>query len=140
MKIWKIIIAITLLFLIVGIATAAVTDVDYLKAPTGFEDFLAGMSQKTDNNNMYITIEEMEFNKDAFKNANGINVERIDENFYKFVDANGSFCGAQEKVKINGVEYLVYVEDDSTSDGDFNSYVELLKEFNKLNNLKPIEV
>ena len=135
----KIITLITLLLLAIGIV-AATTEVDYLKAPTGFEDFLAGMSQKEDNPNMYITIDKMEFNKDAFKNANGIKVERLDNNFYKFVDADGDFCGAQEKVRIDGVEYIVYVEEDFKTDGDFNSYVDILKEFNELNTLKPIEV
>ncbi|AMD17425.1 hypothetical protein TL18_04960 [Methanobrevibacter sp. YE315] len=138
MKIKEIIITITLLFLVMGATYSA--NVDFLKAPSGFEDFIAGMSEKTENNNMYLTVDEMEFNKDAFQNGNGLIVEKLDGNIYKYVDTKGDFCGVQEKVKIDGVEYLVYIEEDFTTNGDFNSYLNILKEFNKLNNLEPLAV
>ena len=138
----KIIIAALLLFLIIGVASAS--QFDDLKAPNGYEDMAAGISEKLDNPNVYFYIGEMEYNKDIFENTttNYTNqiVTPLEDNIYKFVDSELNTCGVQEKVKLDGKEYVVSIVEEESTDGDIDSYLTTLKDFNKLNNLEPLKV
>ena len=138
----KILTGLLVLFLVIG--TVCATQYDDLKAPVGYEDMLGGISEQLDNNDVYFSVGEMEFNKDIFENKtddyrNQV-VTPLEDNIYKFVDTKLNDCGVQEKVKLDGKEYLISIVDDGGVDGDIDSYLTTMKEFNKLNNLIPLEV
>lgn len=138
----KILIATALLLLIIGTATA--TQLDSLKAPNGYEDMVAGMTQKLDDSHVFLCTDKMEYNQNVFENytdnLTDQTVTPLGNNIYKYVDTKLNCCGVQEKVKLDGIEYLVYIEDDNGVDGDIDSYLASMKEFNKANNLQPMTV
>ena len=138
----KILIGILLLFLVIGIASAS--QVDSLKAPNGYEDMATGISEKLDNPDVYFYIGEMEFNKDVFENITNNHTNQIvtpiEKNIYKFVDSELNWCGVEEKVKLDGKEYVISIIDESGTDGDIDSYLTTMKEFNKLNNVIPMTI
>jgi len=120
------------------------TQYDNLKAPAGYETMAAGISEKLDNHDVYFYVGEMEFNKDIFENktddyTNQV-VTPLEDNIYKFVDSKLSSCGVQEKVKLDGKEYLISIVDEQGADGDIDSYLTTMKEFNKINNLIPMTI
>ena len=134
----KIVIGLLLMFLVIGTVCAA--QYDDLKAPAGYEDMAAGISEKLDNQDVYFYVGEMEYNKEVFDNDTTQTVTLLEDNIYKFVDTALDDSGVQEKVKLDGKEYLVAIVDEGSIDGDIDSYLTAMKEFNKLNNLIPLEV
>lgn len=135
----KIVLGILIVFIAMGIVAAA--QADSLKAPSGYEDMMGtGVSNKLDNREVFVYVGEMEFNQGIFDSNENQTVTLMEDNMYKFSDTSLNECGVQEKVKMDGKEYLVSIVDESTSDGDFNSYLTTLKEFNNLNHLIPLKV
>ena len=135
----KIIIGISLLFILLGSA-AATDEIDSLKSPTGYDNIAAGIADNSDNENIYIYIGDMEYNKEIFDNTTDYTVTLIEDNIYKFVDTNLKDSGVQEKIKINNKEYLVSIIDEESTDTDFDAMLNSIKEFNKLNNFEPEEI
>ena len=85
----------------------------------------------------------MDNNPDVFES--NINeqyiVSNIGNNTYLFTDELLNMYGFQEKVTIDGVDYLVSISKDSPlSNADKTLLKEDLEKFNKDNNLKPIAV
>lgn len=139
MKKLKIIIGISLLFILLGSATAT-DEIDSLKSPAGYDNIAAGIADNSDNENIYIYIGDMEYNKGIFDNTTDYTVTLIEDNIYKFVDTNLKDSGVQEKIKINNKEYLVSIIDEESVDTDFDAMLNSIKEFNKLNNFEPEEI
>ena len=135
----KILIGISILFLCLGIVTAS--QYDDLKGINGYEDMIAGISENLDNKDIYFYVGEMEVNKGIFDNTTGVTVIEInDTEIYTFVDTDLDCCGVQEKVMLDGKEYLVSIVDESGINGNLDEYYKSLEEFNKVNNLVPLEV
>ena len=143
----KITITLFLLFLLVGIASA--TDYKELKVPDGWESMHNGNYHELGDSpgqgsgrNIMI----MEYN-----NANCADFleNNSEDNYFIYKNSDGSYnytdevinydIGCFEVVKIDGKEYFVLFSSNigKSYDGTIN---DIMLEFNKLNNLKPIEV
>ena len=146
MKIWKILIGISILFLLIG--SAAAVKVDSLKT---MEDYTAwddnGYSNYTTNSNRYFFVEKVDLDdslKDEWFN-NHTDLEYmtmpVGDNIYYFEDEGFEFYGYQEVVEIDGTNYMISINQNShLSPGEKNLYLQDLKDFNKLNNLEPIAI
>ena len=129
----KILTIMALLILCTGICFAA--NIDDVKLPDGFNK----QSDHVAKNDKY----ELSINKYAaedkdilFTNGDGYNVITGDIN--KYTDKQVKHEGCFEIVEINGEKTVVEIYYDGLSNQD--KCFEYLQEFNKLNNLKPIEV
>lgn len=149
MKIWKIITIITTLFLLTGIAYA--TDINNLQTPQGWEALGGGSYHETGDSpgqgsgrNMMIqeshdSIEEeyttnlTEDNYYAFKNS---------DNTWNYTDGSNQCSGCFEVVKIDDKDYFIVftTQDNVEFTSDTLTTYDLMMEFNKLNNLDPIEI
>ena len=58
---------------------------------------------------------------------------------FNFTDGVNEIVGVNELVKINNKEYLVEFWIDSNENITFDNFYDALDEFNKLNNLEPID-
>ena len=149
MKIWKILTIITITFLLIGIVSA--TDIDNLKVPDGWKSLGGGSYHEEGDSagqgngrNMMIQessdsiVEEYttnltEDNYYAFKNT---------DNTWNYTDGSNQDSGCFEVVKIDGKDYFVVFStaDDVEFTSDTLTTYELMMEFNKLNNLDPVEI
>lgn len=137
---WKLLLGIGILFLLIGSATAF--DVDTLKTPFGYSDIKDGTAMLNDGHTQ-LYVGKMDDNPDVFES----NVEEqyiisdIGNNTYLFTDDLLQMYGFQEKVNIDGVDYLVSISKDSPlSNADRTLLKEDLDKFNEKNNLEPIAV
>lgn len=148
MKIWKMITAITLLLLLVGMVVA--TDINNLKVPDGWESAGKGNyheigdspGQGSGRNLMVM----------EYTNPNcGEFFENGTDDYFIYKNSDGSYNftdwilnrdeGCFEVVEIDGKQYFLLFS--SNIDKDYSgkmSIYDTMLEFNKLNNLKPIEV
>ena len=136
----KIIIAAALLLLIIGAASA--TEIDDLKVPFGYSDMKDGMSYLNDGHTT-LYVGPMELNEEAFETnlEDSYVVSDIGNNTYVFTDDLLQMYGLQEKVTIDGVDYLVCIYKDSPlSNADKELLKDDLDSFNEKNNLEPIAV
>ena len=137
---WKILIGISILFLVMGIVTAS--QFDDLKAPDGYEGMMMGTSMKEGNSQISIVVDKQVNNPTAFQNVtdslSAQTVTPLGEHIYKFVDSKLNCRGVEEAVTIDGIKYVVWFEDDSGADGSVDELLSALKEFNSINNLQPI--
>lgn len=143
----KIIIGATLLFLLIG--SVAAFEINSLKTVEDYGPWDAnGYSNYTTNSNRYFLVEKIYKLDDDFKDEWFNNhpeyeytAELVDNNIYKIADNTFEFYGYQEVVEIDGDNYMVSINQNSKlSPGEETSYLEDLKEFNKLNNLEPVEI
>ncbi|MDD6776882.1 MAG: hypothetical protein PUD86_06280 [Methanobacteriaceae archaeon] len=139
-----------LLLIILGIFMSAsiVCAVDYtsLKNPKDFKVFdKDGVSEKETDDRVKLTV--VPINDDIIKYMTG-NGEKNDGNIYKYVDFGYSakddkfgYEGYTEVVDIEDEQYVVSVLFDSKmSPSEEIEFLDVLNEFNKLNNLKPVAV
>ena len=136
----KIIIGISILFLLTTAVSA--TDIDKLKVPFGYSDLKDGLSMLNDGHTQ-LYIGKMSDNEGVFDSNidEQYIVSDIGNNTYIFTDDLLKMYGFQEKVTIDGVDYLVSISKDSPlSNADKTLLKEDLDKFNKDNNLKPIAV
>ena len=131
-----------LLFLVIGAVSAADFDVDTLKVPFGYSDLNDGVALLNDGHTE-LYVGKMDDNPGVFES----NVEEeyivtdIGNDTYMFIDDLLQMYGFQEKVNIDGVDYLVSISKDSPlSNADRTLLKEDLDKFNEKNNLKPIAV
>lgn len=141
-KILKILMGIGLILLLIGSVTAAEFDVDTLQVPFGYSDLKDGTSMLNDGHTQ-LYVGKMDNNPDVFES----NVEEqyivtdIGNDTYMFIDDLLEMYGFQEKVNIDGVDYLVSISKDSPlSNADRTLLKEDLDKFNEKNNLEPIAV
>ena len=141
---------IILVLLVLGIflSTSIVCAVDYtsLKNPSDFKAFdNTGLSTKETDGRVELTV--VPINDDTIKYIKG-NSEKTDGNIYKYVDfgysaKDGKFGyeGYTEVVDIDGEQYVVSVLFESKmSPGEEKEFLNVITEFNKLNNLEPVSV
>ena len=136
----KLIIGITILFLLIGIVSA--TQFDDLKAPDGFEGMMMGTSMKNGDAKVSILVDKQVDNPTAFQNVtdslSAQTVTPLGDHIYKFTDSKLNCRGVVEAVTIDGIKYVVWFEDDNGADGSVDDLLSSLKEFNSVNGLQPI--
>lgn len=142
MKILKILIAMSIIFLLLGVVSAEEFDVDTLQVPFGYSDLEGGTAMLNDGHTQ-LYVGKMSLNEEVFDS----NVEEqyivtdIGNDTYLFTDDLLQMYGFQEKVNIDGVDYLVSISKDSPlSNADKTLLKEDLDKFNEKNNLEPIAV
>lgn len=145
----KLLIGMGMILMIMGMVSA--TDINNLKMPDGWESIGGGSYHEIGDSpgagsgrNMMI----MEFN-DA--NCGDFMQNNTEENYFIFKNADGSYNftdwvlnkdeGCFEVVEIDGKQYFMLFTSNIDKDysSDKNIY-EIMLEFNKLNNLKPIAI
>ena len=136
----KIIILLTLLLLTIGIVSAV--NIDDFAVPSGYGDLKDGTSYLNDGHTT-LYIGKLSDNENAFESdiKTGYIVSDIGDNISSCIDEGESMYGIQEKVVIDGVEYLVCIYKDSElSTADKTLLSDDLKSFNEKNGLEPIAV
>ena len=141
---------IILLLVMLGIFMSAniVCAVDYtsLKNPENFKAFdSTGVSEKDTDGRVQLTV--VPVNDDAIKYMTG-NGDKSDDNIYKYVDFGYSakddkfgYKGYTEVVELDGEQYIVSVLFESQmSPSEEIEFLDVLTDFNELNNLEPIAV
>ncbi|WP_407411047.1 hypothetical protein [Methanobrevibacter sp.] len=139
-----------ILLILLGVFLTAnvVCAVDYtsLKNPANFKAFdNTGLSTKETDGRVELTVVPVNENSIKYITGNG---EKIEDNIYKYTDfgysekhAKFGYEGYTEIVDINGEQYVVSVLFDSKmSPSEEKEFLNVITEFNKLNNLKPISV
>ena len=143
----KIAIGISMLFLLLG--SAAAFEINTLKTLDDYNTWdNNGYSNYTTNSNRYFLVEKITDFDDDFKNEwfnshpeNKYTVEPAGDNIYQMADDTFNFYGYQEVVEIDGTNYMVSINQNSKlSPGEESDFLNDLKEFNKLNNLEPLEI
>lgn len=146
-KIIKILIGVSILFLLLG--SAAAFEINSLKTLPDYTAWDAnGFSNYTTNSDRYFCVEKIGTFDDDFKDEWFNNhpeyeytTESIGDNIHKFADNNFKFYGYQEVVEDGGDYYMVSINQNSKmSPSEETGFLNDLKEFNKLNNLEPIEI
>lgn len=140
MKTKIVIIGIILLFTI-GIVAA--TNIDDFKVPDGYNNLNDGVASYTTNMDRMIYVEKVtgDYKTDWFTNTSDMTVINVGDNIYSYEDTVLDTYGYQEIVEIDGDTYMVSFDQDSKlSPSEQNSFLDDMKEFNKLNNLEPMEI
>lgn len=146
-KIITILIGISILFLLLG--SAAAFEINSLKTLPDYTAWDAnGYSNYTTNSNRYFCVEKIGTFDDDFKDEWFNNhpeydytTETVGNNIYKMADNNFKFYGYQEVVEDGGDYYMVSINQNSKmSPSEETSFLNDLKEFNKLNNLEPVAI
>lgn len=141
MKISKI--SLTILILICAVGIAAAAELPDIKVAEGYNDLGNGSYfNEAKNIEMDIITEDLEDLDDYLKNDNDVKYTvtpgKLNYTF-NFTDGVNEIVGVNELVKINNKEYLVEFWIDSNENITFDNFYDDLDEFNKLNNLEPID-
>ena len=137
-----------LIILGIFLTASTVSAIEYtsLKNPTDFKAFdNTGLSTKETDGRVELTIVPVNENSIKYITGNG---EKIENNIYKYTDfgysekhAKFGYEGYVEVVDIDGEQYVVSVLFESKmSPSEEKEFLDVLTEFNKLNNLEPIEI
>lgn len=146
-NITKILIGISILFLLLG--SAAAFEINSLKTLPDYTSWDAnGFSNYTTNSDRYFCVEKIgafddDFKDEWFNNHTDFKftVKPVGDNIYNMADDTFNFYGYQEVVEDNGDYYMVSINQNSKlSPSELNGFLKDLKEFNKLNNLEPIAI
>lgn len=121
-------------------------DYTSLKAPKDFKAFdSSGVSEKETDGRVQLTVVPINDNSTKYITGNG---EKNEDNIYKYVDFGYSakedkfgYEGYTEIVEIDGEQYVASVLFESKmSPSEEKEFLDVLTEFNKLNNLKPVVI
>jgi hypothetical protein len=135
----KIFIGFILLFLIIG-TVSTVTAIN-LEIPMGYEKEIDGYYHFVSDEEQHLYIGDMDVNNDIFKNATNYKVSNIGNNLYTFEDTELNSYGIQEKVTINGTDYLVSIDKKTPlTDRELSTFKDDLMSFNKLNKVKAMPI
>ena len=143
----KILIGLLLMFMVIG--TCVAFEINELKTIPDYTGWDAnGYSNYTTNSDRYFLVEKIHSFDDDFKDEwfnNHTDWEfttyPVGDNIWYVEDNTFEFYGYQEVAEIDGDYYMVSVNQNShLSPSEMNLYLQDLKDFNKLNNLEPIEV
>ena len=146
MKHKKIILLLIILGIFITVNIASAVDYTTLKNPTDFKAFdNTGLSEKETDGRVQLTIVP---NNDTITKYITGNGEKIEDNIYKYTDFGYSakdnkfgYEGYTEVVNIDDEQYVVSVLFESKmSPGEEKEFLNALTEFNKLNNLEPVEI
>lgn len=117
-----------------------------LKNPTDFKAFdNTGLSTKSTDGRVELSVLPVNDNSTKLITGNG---DKVESGIYKFSDFGYSelhskfgYTGYVEVVEIDGEQYVVSVLFESKmSPGEESEFLNVLKEFNKLNSLEPLEI
>ena len=136
----KIILVLTI-FLLIG--TVCATDIDSLKTPTDCKELKDGTGAFTNHIDRMLYVEKVsgDYKTDWFTNTSTMTVKDVGDNIYLYSDTDLKTYGYQEIVNIDDTDYMVSINQNSKlSPSEEKLLLESMKEFNKLNDLKPIEV
>lgn len=142
-------IAIFTIFLLLSVGFASAFEINELKTIEDYTDFDSnGYSNFTTNSDRYFLVEKIrsfddDFKEEWFENNTSIEytVIPMDDNIFSVADDTFEFYGYQEVVEIDGDYYMVSINQNSKlSPGEETLYLSDLQDFNKLNNLEPVEV
>lgn len=148
MKIWKIITALTILFLFIGMVSA--TDINNLKVPDGWKALGGGSYHEEGDSpgqgsgqNMMIQKWDDSFKEEYYQNITEeqYTVTDTGNNTYMYIDDFNQNAGSFEVVEIDGEKYFVNFWTVDNMDVEEIADTSLfMQEFNQLNNLEPVEV
>ena len=149
MKTWKIIIGISILFLLIGMVSA--TDINNMKVPDGWKALGGGsyheegISQGQGSGRNMMIQESSDSIVDEYTTnvtADNYYVYANSDNTYNYTDGSNQDSGCFEVVDIDGKDYFIVFStlDNVEFTSDTLTTYELMMEFNKLNNLEPVEV
>ena len=137
-------IVLSLLFLVLIIGTANAVDMSNLKTPENFEDIGDGVFVLYDSlknaDEILSIVEYHEHDWDDYTTNDTENKYTVYEqnHTYNYTDNSVNEIGSFELIKINGTKYIVdFAKNGATNDLEFTYWN--LMEFNKLNNITPIE-
>ncbi len=137
---------IILLLLIFTIGTVTAIEYTSLKTPDNFKDFdTFGVSEKETDGRVKLTVVPVEDDAVKYMKSNG---EESQDHIFKYKDFGYSakdhkfgYEGYTELVEFDGERFVVSVLFDSKmSPSEENEFLSVLTDFNKLNNLEPVEV
>ena len=136
-NIFKILISVSILFLIVGSVYAA--DLSDVQLPT---DFKSKSDVYAVNGEFVLT--SMEFDK--YRDYDALFTEtphyqiKSENNIHNFTDGEWDSVGVFEIVEIDGKPVVIDIYYNKNDDAKIKECYDYLLEFNKLNNLEPIQV
>ena len=145
----KILIGLSVLFLIIGACYAAYPN-EIFKAPNGLEPIGHNDFVDKQGHNIQIIENSDSTHKTWFENNTEtgyiVTPYEANNNFYMYSDASevdpnkAEAVGVIEIVEKEGVKYIVSSWSAKDTDADFKMVADNLLEFNKLNNLKPVAI
>lgn len=148
MKIWKIIIGLSVLLLLIGMVSA--TDINNLKVPDGWKSLGDGSYHEEGDSpgqgsgqNMMIQKWSDSFKDEYYQNNSDekYSVQDTGNNTFMYIDDMNQNAGSFEVVEIDGQKYFVNFWTVDNMDVEKIADTSLfMQEFNKLNNLEPVEV
>ena len=142
MKLTKISLAILILICAVGMVSAV--ELSDIKVADGFENLGAG-NYANDANNINIDIineKDVKPLKSIFENDTGVKYTTVPgklNNTFNYTDGVNEQAGIDELVKINDKEYVIEFYAYNDDNVSIDKIYDALEEFNKLNNLTPID-
>lgn len=142
MKLKKISLAILLLICAVGMVAAV--EISDIKVADGFQNLGDG-NYGNDANNINIDIideKEVKPLKSIFENDSGVKYTTVAgkiNNTFNYTDGVNEQAGIDELVKINDKEYVIEFYAYNDDNVSIDKIYDALEEFNKLNNLTPID-
>lgn len=131
-NILKIVIGISIIFLLIG--TVSAFDIDDFKAPFSFGDFKGGQSINEIDSSIQFYI--YDFDAADYSSDEDFDVTPLENNTYKVYDKLMKSTGVQEKISVDGSDFTVYLFGNT----DFENLEGYLNQFNKENNVTPLEV
>ena len=139
-SITKIIIGISILFLLIGFVSA--TNLSNLKVPIGYNEETDGYYYLNTDEDSHLYVGKLSDNEGVFDNDTGYMVIPIGDNIYFYCDSGLQSTGLQEIVKIDGTDYLVSFYKDNyignMKDTELQMFHDDIEKFNKDNKFTPI--
>lgn len=134
---------IILILLIFTIGFVSATNIDDLKTPDECDNLKDGVAAFTNHIDRMLYVEKVsgDYVADWFTNTSDMTVSNVEDNIYLYSDETLEIYGYQEIVEIDGVTYMVSINQGSKlSPSEEKLLLEDMKDFNKLNNLEPVEI
>ena len=134
---------IILILLIFTIGFVSATNIDDLKTPDECDNLKDGVAAFTNHIDRMLYVEKVsgDYVADWFTNTSDMTVSNVEDNIYLYSDETLEIYGYQEIVEIDGVTYMVSINQGSKlSPSEEKLLLEDMEEFNKLNNLEPVEI
>ena len=137
---------IILLLLIFTIGTVSAIEYTSLKTPDNFKDFdTFGVSEKETDGRVKLTVVPVEDDAVKYMKSNG---DESQDHIFKYTDFGYSakdhkmgYEGYTEVVELDGGQFVVSVLFDSQmSPSEEREFLTALTDFNRLNNVSPVEV
>ena len=142
----KIVILLIILGIFLSASTICATEYTSLKTPKDFKAFdTFGVSEKETDGRVQLTVTPINDDAVKYMKANGQesqdHIFKYDDFGYSAKEGKFGYEGYAEVVEINGEKFVVSVLFDSKmSPSEESDFLNALTEFNKLNNLQPVEV